>query len=147
MDIVPQSSPSNRPSCSTEASPHHALGLLIPDKEALREYFNLHLRCDSRVHAVASSMSRERWLVANDPEPPLYEDDVAVREGLLPIGKSHSRFDLFFEKKAKHGCLWLEGDQRCAHETTRKHLAREHAYLHFNYKPLKCDGKCGVNGW
>jgi hypothetical protein len=132
--------PSNRPS-PPPSSP------LLSDKASLRIFVEQHILPNERIREVAFGMLQEPWLMSNEKEPSLCPEDYVVRVGLLPAGDYFSRFELFFDRNAKHRCHWMEGNERCAHEASRKNRAIGHAHSHFNYKPYVCEGTCGNAGW
>lgn len=112
-----------------------------------RSYFEQHLPADALLIELACFIVNQTWFTSHDREPPIQETEEAVQSGRLPHGPSHSRFDLFFDARDKHRCVWIDKNQCCSHQAQRLGRARGHAHLHFKYKPFACEGGCGVPQW
>lgn len=111
------------------------------------DYFSQHLPPDRFLVDLARFIAGQPWFQTHNQEPPLHEDEEVVKEGHLPSGSSHSRFDLFFEADDRHRCLWIVKGKRCHHRALRLGRARGHAHSHFDYKPFMCEGGCGNPEW
>jgi hypothetical protein len=87
-----------------------------------------------RLWEQAVSIEAQLWKQLNQPEPTSAE-------------LATSLFDVFFDERNPHRCLWVTQAGICGHWISKRCLAQGHARKHFEYNPFPCGGKCGYPTW